>query len=180
MMQYLRLFIVFAKIGFISFGGGIAMIPVMGQELSSAGWISNEEFGNIVAVSQMLPGALAINSAVYVGLSVKGILGAVVAAFAVSLPCFTIVLIMSHFLEVVNTNKLVNSIFKGIRPVTIGLIASAVVILAQMSIFSGGFLLGINIGALAIVAIAVFLNIKFKTNPILLIFASAIAGAFIC
>lgn len=85
-MIYLKLFLSFVKIGLFSFGGGYAMIPLIQKEIESHGWLTPSQFIDIIAIAEMTPGPIAINSATFVGYNTAGFLGGAVATFGVALP----------------------------------------------------------------------------------------------
>ena len=193
-MILLNLLWSFFKIGLFSFGGGYAMIPLIQQEIEANNWINPQEFADIVAISEMTPGPLAVNAATYVGVKTAGFWGAFFATLGVSLPSFTLVILVAHFFIKFKENKSIEAILKGIRPATIGLIGSAVIFFSEMSIFTGEipfrkiryFLMGqdINIyegfgldyGAFLIFGIILIAIKKFKLNPITAIICSALMG----
>lgn len=194
-MIYFQLLWTFFKIGIFSFGGGYVMIPLIQKEIESHGWIYSNEFADIVAISQMTPGPIAVNAATYVGARVAGLWGSFFATLGVSLPSFILILVIVHFLSRFRNNITIESILKGIRPVTIGLIATAVIFFAEMSILKTDFLIGIkqifskkityfltaniNYGSLLIFTI-ILISVKyFKLNPILAVFLAAGMGIFL-
>ena len=133
-MLYLELFLTFFQIGLFGFGGGYAMLSmIQGEVVTSHGWLSPAEFTDIVAISQMTPGPIGINSATYVGYTaainagyspIWGILGSVTATFAVVLPSFLIILAIALFFHQFKEYEAVENIFKGIRPAVVALIAA--------------------------------------------------------
>lgn len=125
-MILLKLFISFLKIGAFSFGGGYAMLPLIKKEIIVVrGWLSVKEFIDILAVVEMTPGPIAINSATFLGYRVAGVLGSIVATIGVVLPSFVIILIIAHFLNKFKESPYVDWAFRGIRPVVLGLIIAA-------------------------------------------------------
>lgn len=186
-MILLQLFVSYLKIGFFGFGGGYAMLSLIQNEVVvQHAWMTNAEFADIVAISQITPGPIAINSATYVGYTVGyqgggalfGVLGAFVATFAVCLPSLTIMLLITRFFIKLKHNKYVEGAMLGMHPVVIGMIAAAALLLifpnnsdpqganfidAWSWLLFGGVLLG---------------SAK-KINPILLIILSAVAGILI-
>lgn len=172
-MIYIKLFLVFAKIGIFGFGGGMAMLPMIYQGAENFGLMSSEEFSNLVAISQVTPGPIAVNAATYVGYNCAGVTGAVVATLGVALPSFILVLIVASFIQGFRKNKLVEGAFAGIRPVTAGLIASAAVIMGQ-SAFASETVIPVIICILTVFAVS-----KLKISPIIIIIVSAICGALI-
>jgi len=171
-MIYLQLFYTFLKIGFFCFGGGYAMLSLIQDEvINHHGWLTMTEFSDILAVSQMTPGPIAINTATYVGYTSAGgsVLGSVMATLALILPSVTMMSIVSRFFIKYSHNEIVQGIFKGIRPVVVGLIASAALVLATPENFTDyrSYLL-FSAGFLA----AYF----YKVHPILLMVLGGVAG----
>ena len=193
-MIYIQLLWMFFKIGLFSFGGGYVMIPMIQKELQINGWVDSREFADIVAISQMTPGPLAVNAATYIGVKTAGVAGSVFATLGVSLPSFIIILIVARFFASFKDNNYVEAVLKGIRPVTIGLMASAVLFFSEMSIFTAklplseirNFLsiefielfkgMGINFGALLIFIVILISVKRFKLNPILAVIISGVLG----
>jgi chromate transporter len=182
------LFKVFFMIGLFSFGGGYAIISIIRAEMESYGWISSTEFADIIAISQMTPGPISVNTATYVGMNTSGILGAIIATLSISLPSFIIMLIIAHYFVQFKESKVIKWILKGIRPVTIGLIFSAVVLLAETSILKPNSQLGFSLSTITsqfdikstIVFALVFISyLKFKLHPILVVVFSALIGLII-
>ncbi len=173
-MILLQLFFSYLKIGFFGFGGGYAMLSLIQNEVVVRnGWLTGAEFADIVAVSQITPGPIAINSATYIGYAVAGIWGSIVATFAVCLPAMTLMILITRFFLKLHDNKYLTGVITGMKPVVIGMILSAALLLmfpksddeanfidAWSWIFFGGCLIGSY----------------FKVNPILLIVMSAAAG----
>ena len=116
MMLYWELFTVFFKIGLFSFGGGLAMISIIQQEVVGRGWIPASEYARIITISQITPGPIAVNTATYVGARVCGpefwhaLLGSFVATFSVSLPSFILVAIVARSLQKFNSSLAVQGI----------------------------------------------------------------------
>ena len=173
----LQLFASYLKIGFFGFGGGYAMLSLIHSEVVVRnGWLTNGEFSDIVAVSQMTPGPIAINSATYIGYEVAGVLGSVVATVAVCLPALTIMMLITRFFLRLRDNRYVRGVVMGMRPVVVGMIAAAALLLifphsAEGRSFIDGWSWAIFIGVL-------LASVK-RVNPILLIVLSAVAGVVI-
>lgn len=129
---YLQLFWTYTKIGLFGFGGGYAMLSLVQDEVVvKHGWITEQQFTDIVALSQVTPGPIGINSATYIGYTATGsILGAIVATLAVSLPSFILVMLISIAFSRFRQNRWVEAAFVGIRPASVGLIASAALLLS--------------------------------------------------
>ncbi len=134
-MAYVYLFIIFFKVGIIGFGGGYAILTLIFQDIQTFGIMSPHEFANLVALSQVTPGPIAINAATYVGYNVAGIPGAILATIAVSLPSFILCMLVLLFLDKFKTNSYVAALLAGIRPATVGLMASAFLFMAQTAMF---------------------------------------------
>ena len=125
----LRLFTTFFRIGAFTFGGGWAMISLLERDIvHSQRWLTKEEFLDNLAISESLPGILAVNMAIAVGYKMRGIPGAIVATLGTILPSFLIILSIAIFLtpETIQQNHVLSSIFKGIRPAVVALILSPV------------------------------------------------------
>ena len=137
-MIFWELFVSYLKIGFFGFGGGYAMLSLIQNEVVvQHAWMTNAEFADIVAVSQITPGPIAINSATYVGYTVGmksgsvwyGILGSVIATFAVCLPSMTLMILVARYIARLKGNPLVSGAMRGLRPVVIGMIGAAALLL---------------------------------------------------
>ena len=173
-MIYLQLFITYFKIGLFGFGGGYAMLSLIQNEVvDKHSWLTSQEFTDIVAISQMTPGPIGINSATYIGYTItNSVWGSVVATLAVCLPSFMIVLLIVHAYKKFRTNKYVDDAFKGLRPATVGLIIAAALLLMNRENF-------IDCKSI-IIFIAAFVAIMFlKLHPVLMIILAAVAGLII-
>ena len=178
-MIYLQLFYTFFKIGLFGFGGGYAMLSmIQGEVVTRYGWVSSQEFTDIVAISQMTPGPIGINAATYVGFTSTGsVWGSVIATFAVVLPSFILMLTISKFFLKYQKHPVVESIFNGLRPAVVGLLASAALVLMNVENFGSptedtySFVISIIIFLIAFIGTR-----KYKANPILMIIACGIAG----
>ncbi|SKA91644.1 chromate transporter [Clostridium sp. USBA 49] len=168
-MIYFKLFYTFFKIGLFSFGGGYAMLPLIQQEVTlSNKWITVKEFIDIVAISQITPGPIAINSATYIGYKISGILGSIFATIGVVMPSIIIMLIICKFFFKFKNNKYVENAFLGLRPATVGLVAAAAILVSNSSF--------IDYKSVIIFLFAFIASYKYKANPILLTIISAIIG----
>lgn len=188
MLLNLKLFFIFFKIGLFSFGGGYAMLPLIYQDIHRFGIMSAHDFSNIVALSQMTPGPIAINAATYVGYKAAGLWGSIFATLGVCLPSFILILTIIAFINKFQSSPAVQSVLAGIRPATVGLIATAVFFFAQTSIFHEDFfslsmlqnpLEYISIPALIIFALTLTASTRFKIGPITLTILGGILGVFI-
>lgn len=173
-MIYLKLFLVFAKIGVFGFGGGMAMLPMIYQGAKSFGLMSADEFSNLVAISQVTPGPIAVNAATYVGYNCAGYTGAAAATFGVALPSFILVTLACYFISKFKDNQLMDGAFAGIRPVTAGLIGSAVIFMGQSAFAE------VSIVPCLITLGTIVLAGKFKVSPIIIVIVSGVIGALLC
>jgi chromate transporter len=187
MYSYVQLFIMFFRIGIFSFGGGYAMLPMIYQDIRTFGLMSAHEFSNVVALSQMTPGPIAVNAATYVGFKVAGFWGAVFATIGVSLPSFLLILLIAAFINKFKTNSQIQAVLTGIRPATVGMIATAVLFLSKTAIFQKGFFSlemlqspfhFISMQGLIIFAVVVIGTKYFKIGPITLTILGGILGIF--
>lgn len=132
MKNIILLFLEFFKIGAFSFGGGYAMLPLMKETvIDSHSWITNAEFIDVLAISEMTPGPIAINMATFLGYRVSGLFGSIVATAAVVLPSFIVMSIIFHFVNKFKDSPYSDYFFRGIRPIVVGLIASAAISVAM-------------------------------------------------
>ena len=168
-IKYSKLFRIFLEVGGFTFGGGYAMLPLLETELvEKREWLTNEEFLDIFAIVQGIPGIIAINSALFIGYKLKGILGALTAVAGISLPSIVIISLITEPLLNLQHNQHVSGIFMGIRVCVVVLIFWAgfkmgkKAIIEYKSIF---YTLGMLIGILS-----------FDLSPIILIAAAGIIG----
>lgn len=196
---YIKIIWAYLKIGIFGFGGGYAMLSLVEKSVVDPGWISEQMFTDIVAISQMTPGPIGINSATYIGFIAPsnvdpslssplwGILGSILATLAVTLPSFVLVLYSSHFIRKHQKSGAIKAVFSGLRPVVIGLIASAAIMLMNNANFNPNAInwqLFTNIAICAISFCLVFFSIKLKNktikiHPILVIIIAGFAGFLI-
>lgn len=128
-----ELFLVFMKIGAFTIGGGYAMIPLIKNELDRRKWIGEDELPDIIALAQSAPGILAVNVSIFAGYKIKGLKGSITATLGSILPSFLIILAIAMAFTNFKDNPTVISIFKGIRPVVVALIASPMISMARKS-----------------------------------------------
>jgi chromate transporter len=168
-MTYLKLVMSFLKVGLFGIGGGYAMLPLIEHEVTSVhGWLSHEEFVDVVAIAEVTPGPIGLNMSTYTGYKVKGFSGSVAATVSNVFPTFLLALIASRLFFRFRGSQDVANFFKGLRPVAIGLIAAAGISMGKVSIVDYRS---------AIILLVVFLcGFRFKLHPILLIVLSALAG----
>lgn len=129
---YLKLFLVFFKIGAFTIGGGYAMVPLIKDALvDKNNWVNDDEFVDSLAIAQSTPGILAVNISIITGTKIAGKLGAVVSALGAVLPSFLMILILATVLSSVRNSPIFVAIFKGIKPVTVALIFISVIKMAK-------------------------------------------------
>jgi len=170
----IELFIVFFKIGAFTFGGGWAMISIIEKEIvDKKHWVSKEEFLDLLAVAQSIPGILAVNMAVAVGDKLRGRRGAIVAALGTIIPSFTMILIIAIFLtpEMIKSNETLNNIFRGIRPAVVALIIAPVISAARTAKI-GWKTVAIPI----VVALLIWSKLPIVSNPIIFIVLGGLGG----
>ena len=181
-MIYLKLFFIFFKIGLLGFGGGYAILPMIYQDIQTFGILSHDDFSNLVALSQVTPGPIAINAATFVGFKVAGVAGAAVATTAVSLPSFFIIVLVVAFLRKFKENTTVQAVLQGIRPATIGLIASAFIFLARAALLredalnQSDVLSSVDINGVVVFVITLVLLRTTRTNAIRATLLGAVLG----
>jgi len=177
-MIYLKLFYEFFKTGLFSVGGGLATLPFLDAMGGETGWFTSVELANMVAVSESTPGAIGMNMASYVGFTVAGIPGVIVASFALTAPSVIIIIIIARVLQKFRQSSLVEGVFVGIRPASTGLIASACLSIFAMCFLGGDGGLDLRMIAMFVVIWALTNPVKVtkKLHPIFFIIASAAAG----
>lgn len=167
--QYAGLFWEFLKIGLFTIGGGMAMIPQIQQvAVKDKGWLTEEEMIDCIAVSQSLPGVIAINSATYIGKKIKGITGSLAATLGVITPSFVIIILVVTLLGAVGENQYVLGAFTGIKAAVCGLILVTVVRLGKQ-ILNTVFQWILAVGALLAIGV-------FGVTAIWVILAGAVIG----
>lgn len=171
---YLQLFLSFFKIGAFTFGGGWAMISIIEKEIvDKKHWIEREEFLDLLAVAQSLPGILAVNISVAVGDKLRGMKGAVTAALGTILPSFMIILCIAIFLtpDLIKNNETLSSIFMGIRPAVVALIIAPVITSARAAKI-GWKTIAIPVA----VALLIWSKLPVISNPIIYIVLGGLGG----
>ncbi len=187
---FFLLFWTFFQIGLFGFGGGYAMISmIQGEVVAHYHWMTTSQFTDIVAVSQMTPGPIGINSATYVGYTALtnaghawywGILGSVISTFAVVLPSFILMILISRFLMAYKDHPIVGNIFSWLRPAVVGLLAAASLCLMTPENFSTPkespwqFWISVALFLFAFISTRVY-----KINPIRVILLCGLAGLLV-
>ena len=189
MSIYLKLIYSYLKIGLFGFGGGYAMLALIERAIVGPGWITEQMFTDIVAISQMTPGPIGINSATYIGYVAPGvsspelsspfwgILGSVICTLTVVVPSFLLVLYTSHYIRRHCDSDIIKGIFAGLRPVTVGLIASAALLLMNSNNFGSDTY---SVATGIIICLCAFLLVyRMKIHPILVICLAGFTGFLI-
>ena len=159
MNLYLQIFTTFAKIGAFTIGGGYAMITLIQEEVvNKKRWIEEEDFMDVLAISQSAPGLLSVNISIFLGYRLRGTKGSVVATLGSVLPSFLIILMIAMFFAGYQDNPTVMKIFKGIRPVVVALIAVPMINMAKKA--------KLNIYTAALAVATALLVTFFKISPI--------------
>ena len=169
MKELVELFLAFARIGGLTFGGGYAMLPMLQREaVEKKGWVTEEELMDYYAVGQCIPGVIAVNTAVFIGTKAKGLAGAIAASLGVISPSIVIIVAIAAFIQSFSELPIVQNAFAGIRVGVCVLILSAV-----LKLFKKAIIDKFTFGLFAVVfALSVFTDI----SPILFVILAAIAG----
>ncbi|NLD52881.1 MAG: chromate transporter [Clostridiales bacterium] len=182
-MIYLQLFFEFFQIGLFAIGGGLATLPFLERLSERTGWYTLADLANMIAISEATPGPIGINMATYTGFHVGGVLGAVIATLGVIFPATVIVLIVARFLQRFSKSMLVQDVFYGLRPASVGLICSAALSVLLISLLNGeafratGQLLKLFDWKSIVLAVALYLAMnKWKLHPALYIAIAAVVG----
>lgn len=171
---YLQLIWAYFKISIFGFGGGYAMLSLIRNEIVERGWITEHMFTDIVAISQMTPGPIGINTATYIGYTATGntVLGSIITTLAVVLPSFLLVLSVTRFVQHHQDSLIIQNIFKCLRPIIVGLIGSAALLLMNTENFT-------DIYSLIICTVAFVLVYFIKLHPIFVVILAGLAGYLI-
>lgn len=178
------LFLAFFKIGSLSIGGGYAILPLIQQDMvEQYHWLTQQDFMNLITLSQMTPGPIAINSSTFVGMRVAGVLGAIVATLGCIITGVFISISLYRFFQKHKDNKNISYVLLGMRAVSLGLIGAS-----SISIFMSALthvnnsplvMEGINVAAIIIFVGAMYVTYKYKWSPILVLLCSGFIGLII-
>ena len=179
-MIYLKLFLCFLQIGLLSIGGGYAVLPlIQAQVVDKYAWLTMDSFTDLITISEMTPGPIAINSATFVGMQIGGILGAIVATLGFICIPLIIVLTMAYFYQKYSKSALMEGILQGLRPVIAALIFQAALTISCFALFNERKIMDINLDSdninyLSILLFTLsFLTLRrFKVKPIWVILSS--------
>ncbi len=169
MKELLELFLAFARIGGLTFGGGYSMLPMLQREVvEKKGWATEAELMDYFAVGQCLPGVIAVNTAVFIGSKVKGLAGAISASLGVISPSFLIIIAIAAFIQNFSDLPIVQNAFAGIRVGVCVLILSSVIKLFKKAI--------VDKFTLALFAIVLILSVFLDISPVLFVIIATLAG----
>lgn len=180
-MIYLELFWSFFQIGLFSIGGGYAAMPlIQNQVVDIHHWLTMTEFADVVTIAEMTPGPIAINSATFVGTSVAGLGGAIIATIGCILPSCIIVLALAYLYTRFKKLAAIQGILNGLRPAVVALIASAGIAIFLLAIFESNPVSldfsDVNLISVILFAASLFVLRKFKLNPIYVMLGTGIVG----
>ena len=184
-MILLDLFIGFLRVGCFAFGGAYGAIPLIREIVLEYGWLTDEAITYMIAVSESTPGPIMVNMATYVGSSQAGLLGALLATFAVVLPAFVIILLVTVLLRNVLKNKYVQAVLRGMKPCVIGIVLATglhMILKNCLPMEAGSAFDGRDLAMTAVLAAIMFGAkplVKKKVSPILLIVIAAVLGAVV-
>mgnify|MGYP001074358298 FL=1 len=183
-MIFLRLFFEFAKVGLFAVGGGLATIPFLQDMGARTGWFTNADLTTMIAVSESTPGPMGVNMATYVGFHTGGLAGAVLATLGLITPSIIVIIIIAGFLQKFRQSKTVDAVFRGLRPASTALIASAglsVALSVLVSIAGTAEHTFVVHWPTVILCAAVFVCMRYtplkKLHPVAFIAAAAVIGA---
>ena len=186
---YLLLFLTFLEIGAVSFGGGYGMIALMNEKTIGYGWLTEEQFLNMIAISESTPGPIAVNIATFVGASQGGFLGALCATIGIVLPSFIIIIIIASLVGNLLKYAGVNAVVEGMKPAVTGIIFATAITMFCNAILAFeklddkvqfSYSRAIIFVAVAICVFGYKKIFKKQINPIILIIISAVLGMSIC
>lgn len=180
-MIYLQLLISFFQIGLFSIGGGYAALPLIQEQVVDIHqWLTMNEFTDLITISQMTPGPIAINAATFIGNQMGGIPGSILATLGCVLPSFMIVLTLAYFYFKFKNIRIVQGVLGGLRPTVVALIASAGLSILQLSLWDeGGFSLkpaDLNYIAAGLFLVSLIVLRKWKVNQLTVMFCSGVIG----
>lgn len=186
-MILLEIFISFFKIGLFSIGGGYAALPLIEYEVLEAhNWLTLSEFADLLTISQMTPGPIALNASTFVGTNVAGLPGAIIATAGCVTPSCIIVLTLAYFYFKYKNLSSIQGVLKGLRPAVVSLIASAGLSILLLAFYKSEDvtlltmnLSDINFISIVLVLMGVFVLRKYKMDPIKVMLATGVIGIFL-
>ena len=179
MMTAVRLYLEFFFTGLFAVGGGLATLPFLYEISARTGWFSNQDILNLIAISESTPGAIGINMSTYAGYVTLGVGGGVLATLALISPSLIVIVMISKVLEKFRDSKIVQGIFKGLRPASTGLIAAAGLGVAKLALLRTGEGISFNIPAICFAVILFCCMKKWKIHVIAYIGIAAVVGILV-
>lgn len=184
-MIFLELFLGFFKVSCFTFGGAYGAIPLIRDQVMAYGWMDEETLAYMIAVGESTPGPIMVNLATYIGSTKAGFLGSVLATFAVVLPAFMSILLITVLLKNVIKNSYVQAVLRGLKPCVVGIVLATGVYMIVRNCMAVGN--QIHISVRAVIVTAMLFGVKFayqhyqkkKMSPIVLIMVSAVIGIVI-
>ncbi len=176
MMILWELFRTFFVIGSVSFGGGYAMIPIIEAEVLQHGWMTTQQFTDAIAIAGMSPGPIAANSAILVGYSTAGVIGAIVSILGVLFPAIILVIVVATFFTRLHHYPVVHSIFYGLRPIVTSLVIFAAIRFALSNNMINLNDLQMTLSSLLVFGLSLVALIKFRWHPVYVIVLSGLVG----
>ena len=182
MTDLLHIIIEFFKTGLFAVGGGLAKIPFLTEMAEKYGWFTIEQLSTMIAVSESTPGPIGINMSTYVGFTIHGVLGAILATLSLVAPSIIVISIVANYFQKFKDNKLVKKVFAGIKPAVVAFIVAAVLslftkTLLHLDVEATSVLEYFNFKTILILIALLLLNKKFpKVHPILYIVIAAVCG----
>lgn len=171
-MIYLQLYLSFLKIGFTSFGG-MSMIPLILEEMQKHGWMTSADLANLVAIAEMTPGPLGVNSATFTGMQTAGPVGGLIAVLGVLTPTLTLTLLAAVFFEKFKDSSVMRTIMGFVKPVCIAMLLGVLVTLGKETFFSEGAVMPFSI---LISGLMLFVLVKYKWSVPRVVGVSALMG----
>ncbi len=179
----IKLFTEFFQLGIFSYGGGLVILALMQDKVEVLGWLTAQQFADVVSIAQSTPGPVAINLATFVGYMQKGVLGSVIATLGVAIPGFAVSMIVGKFMSHFDEKPMVKGMLKGLRAFVIGMIAVAIVNIAKVTLVdwdtynsSHKFKDFFDMKSVVIFLMITFLAVKYKKHPFVYILPAAALG----
>ncbi len=186
MIEFVKMFFIFFKVGLFTIGGGLAAIPLLQDEVLVRGWLTNAEFADMIAVSESTPGPIGVNIATYVGFSQYGVLGSIIATIGLVMPSVIIIILIAKFVMHYREHKIVDGVFYGLRPAVTGLILAAATSIALISLVdidlfqsTNSILDLFNLEEIIMFGVFLFATNKWKHHPIFYVVIAGVIGIFI-
>ena len=179
MISLLSILLAFMKIGIMTFGGAYASIAIVEREIvNNLGWLTYQEFSDLLAIDEITPGPIMINCATFIGMKVHGVSGALVASIGCIIPSIIISLLLIFIYTHYKKVKAINDILASLKAMALALILSTLVTFIFNTILIDGIITNINIISLILVIIGFIILRKFKLNPILILLACGVINLF--